>query len=66
MKLHPEARTTQKLRSEIKASPLTQTALAKQCNVSRLTIRKWQNREEMTDKCWWWNCARPCCCHWMT
>jgi len=50
MKLHSEARTTPKLRSEIKASSLTQTALAKQYNVSRLTIRKWQNREEMTDK----------------
>jgi transposase InsO family protein len=50
MKLHSEARTTPKLRCEIKASSLTQTALAKQYNVSRLTIRKWQNREEMTDK----------------
>jgi transposase InsO family protein len=50
MKLHPEARTTPKLRSEIKASSLTQKALAQQYNVSRLTIRKWQNREEMTDK----------------
>jgi len=44
MKLHPEARTTPKLRSEIKASPLTQKALAKQYNVSRLTICKWQKR----------------------
>ena len=50
MKLHPEARTTPKLRAEIKASSLPQQALAEQYNVSRLTIRKWQNREEMTDK----------------
>ena len=49
MKLHPEARTTPKLRAEIKASSLPQQALAEQCNVSRLTIRKWQNRKEMTD-----------------
>ena len=49
MKLHPEARTTPKLRAEIKASSLPQQALAEQYNVSRLTIRKWQNREEMTD-----------------
>ena len=40
MTLPPEARTTPKLRREIKASSLTQTALAKQYNVSRLTIRK--------------------------
>ncbi|HRJ53430.1 MAG TPA: hypothetical protein PLE99_11740 [Candidatus Thiothrix moscowensis] len=40
MKLHPEALTTPKLRAEIKASSLTQKALAEQYNVSRLTVRK--------------------------
>ena len=50
MKLHPKARTTPKLRAEIKASRLPQQVLAEQYNVSRLTIRKWQNREEITDK----------------
>ena len=51
MVIHPEARTTPQIRAEIKASThLTQTALADKYNVSIQTIRKWQTREEMTDK----------------
>jgi len=51
MVIHPEARTTPQIRAEIKASTQqSQVALAKKYNVSRQTISKWQNREEMTDK----------------
>lgn len=53
MKLHPEARTTPKLREEIKAlreNGVKQKDVAQLYNVSRLTIRKWQNREDMHDK----------------
>lgn len=51
MVIHPEARTTPQIRAEIKASTqLTQTALSDKYNVSIQTIRKWQTREEMTDK----------------
>ena len=53
MKLHPEARTTPKLREEIKewrAKGIKQKDVAAQYNISRLTVRKWEGREEMTDK----------------
>ena len=51
MVIHPEARTTPQIRSEIKASAdYSQKYLAEKYNVSRQTINKWQNREEMTDK----------------
>jgi transposase InsO family protein len=51
MVIHPEARTTPQIRAEIKASiGCTQQELAKKYNVNRQTIRKWQNREKMTDK----------------
>jgi transposase InsO family protein len=51
MVIHPEARTTPQIRAEIKASTgLTQTALAEKYNISVQTVRKWQQREETTDK----------------
>lgn len=51
MKLHPEARTTPKLRAEIQASDgVTQVDLAKQYNVTPQTIRKWQKREDVHDR----------------
>lgn len=50
MKLHPEARTTPKLRSEIQsASGQPQKALAQQYNVTPQTVRKWQRREGVHD-----------------
>ncbi|WP_293702483.1 hypothetical protein [Thiolapillus sp.] len=49
--IHPQARTTPKLRAEIKAQrDRKQVDLAKQYNVTPQTIRKWQNRDEFTDK----------------
>ncbi|WP_419601935.1 hypothetical protein [Thiolapillus sp.] len=51
MVIHPQARTTPKLRAEIKAQrDRKQVDLAKQYNVTPQTIRKWQNRDEFTDK----------------
>jgi transposase-like protein/transposase len=47
--LHPEARTTPKVRAEIKVSKLSQLQLAKKYGVSRPTICKWQNREQPHD-----------------
>jgi len=50
MKLHPEARTTPKLRAEIQASQgMTQAALADKYNVTTQTVRKWQNRKDVHD-----------------
>ncbi|MEZ5454453.1 MAG: hypothetical protein R3E93_16760 [Thiothrix sp.] len=50
MKLHPEARTTPKLRAEIQASEgMTQAALADKYNVTTQTIRKWQKRQDVHD-----------------
>jgi transposase InsO family protein len=48
--LHSQARTTHLVRDEIRTSSLSQRDLAKQYNVSRLTIRKWQNRTSSEDK----------------
>jgi transposase InsO family protein/transposase-like protein len=51
MNLHPEARTTPKLRAEIQStSGQTQKALAEQYNVTPQTIRKWQRRENVNDR----------------
>lgn len=47
--LHPEARTTPKIRAEIKASSLSQAHLAKKHGVTRKTIRKWQSSEHVQD-----------------
>ncbi len=51
MVIHPEARTTPQILSEIKVSAgYSQKYLAEKYNVSRQTISKWQKREKMTDK----------------
>lgn len=52
MVIHPQARTTVALRKEIKAlkGKKSQRELAEQYNVTRLTIRKWQNRDELEDR----------------
>ncbi len=47
--LHSQARTTHLIREEIRNSPLPQSELAKLYNLSRLTIRKWQNRDSAED-----------------
>ena len=52
MVIHPQARTTVELRKEIKAlkGQKSQRELAEQYNVTRPTIRKWQNRDELEDR----------------
>jgi transposase InsO family protein len=51
MVIHPQARTTPQLREEIKAQrDRKQVELARQYNVTTQTIRKWQQRDEFTDK----------------
>lgn len=47
--LHSQARTTHLIREEIRTSKLSQAALARLYNVSRQTIRKWQERESPVD-----------------
>ena len=47
--LHSQARTTHLIRQEIRASTLSQAALARLYNVSRITIGKWQGRESPVD-----------------
>ena len=47
--LHSQARTTHLIRAEIRSSTLTQAALAQRYNVTRQTIRKWQDRESPVD-----------------
>ena len=47
--LHSRARTTHLIREEIKNSTLSQAELARLYNVSRQTIRKWQDRDSVGD-----------------
>jgi len=48
--LHSQARTTHLIREEIRNSTLSQAELARLYNVTRQTIRKWQNRDTPEDK----------------
>ena len=48
--LHSQARTTHLIREEIRNSTLPQAELARLYNVTRHTIRKWQNRDTSEDK----------------
>lgn len=48
--LHSQARTTHLIREEIRNSTLPQAELARLYNVTRQTIRKWQNRDTPEDK----------------
>ena len=47
--LHSQARTTHLIREEIKKSTLSQAELARLHNVTRQTIRKWQDRDSPDD-----------------
>jgi transposase InsO family protein len=47
--LHSQARTTHLIREEIRTSTLPQAELARLYNVSRQTIRKWQDRDSPAD-----------------
>ncbi len=48
--LHSQARTTHLIREEIRNSTLPQAELARLYNVTRQTIRKWQDRDTPEDK----------------
>jgi transposase InsO family protein len=48
--LHSQARTTHLIREEIRTSTLSQAELARIYNVTRQTIRKWQDRDTIEDK----------------
>ena len=48
--IHTNARTPPITRKEIHLSSQPQRLLAKQCGVSRLTIRTWQGREDVVDR----------------
>jgi DNA-binding transcriptional regulator YiaG len=48
--LHSQARTTHLIREEIRNSTLPQAELARLYNVTRQTIRKWQDRATPEDR----------------
>ena len=48
--IHPQARTTPKVREEIKNSSLTPAQLAKKYNITIPTSKKWKQRESVEDR----------------
>jgi hypothetical protein len=48
--IHPQARTTPKVREEIKASSLSAAQLAKKYNITIPTAQKWQSRDSVEDR----------------
>lgn len=48
--IHPQARTTPKVRQEIMDSGLSERAVAKAYNISRGTARKWMGRDDPQDR----------------
>ncbi len=52
MTIHPQARTTPRVRAEIQAAPptVTHVALARQLGINVLTVRKWRKRTETADR----------------
>ena len=49
-RIHPQARTTPKIRQEIKDSGLSDRQAAKVFNVSRATAKKWLKRDDVQDR----------------
>ena len=49
-RIHPQARTTPKIRQEIKDSGLSDRAAAKVFNITRATAVKWLGREDTQDR----------------
>jgi transposase-like protein len=47
--IHPQARTTPKIRAEIQASTLGVAQLAKKYNITIPTVQKWKSRDNITD-----------------
>jgi transposase len=50
IRIHPQARTTPKIRQEIKDSGLSDREVAKVFNVSRETAAKWLKRDDVQDR----------------
>lgn len=48
--IHPQARTTPRVRAEIQASSESTAELARRYNVSELTVAKWKGRESVLDR----------------
>jgi transposase InsO family protein len=48
--IHSNARTTPKIRAEIKASNLSHAALARCYNIHKDTVRKWKKRDDFKDR----------------
>ena len=48
--IHPQARTTPKVREEIKNSSLSPAQLAKKHNITIPTAQKWQQRDSVEDR----------------
>jgi hypothetical protein len=49
-RIHPQARTTPKIRQEIKASGLSSREAAQVFNVTRATAKKWLGRDDVQDR----------------
>jgi transposase len=49
-RIHPQARTTPKIRQEIKDSGLSEREAAKVFNISRATAAKWLKRDDVQDR----------------
>ena len=49
-RIHPQARTTPKIRREIKDSGLTDRQAAKVFNITRATAAKWLKRDDVQDR----------------
>jgi transposase len=48
-RIHPQARTTSKIRQEIKDSGLSDRQAAKVFNITRATAKKWLKRDDVQD-----------------
>jgi len=49
-RIHPQARTTPKIRQEIKDSRLLSREAAKVFNITRVTAQKWLGRDDVRDR----------------
>src|SRR5476649_763292 len=49
-RIHPQARTTPKIRQEIKDSGLSDREAAKVFNITRATAAKWLKRDDVQDR----------------
>ena len=49
-RIHPQARTTPKIRQEINDSGLSDRQAAKVFNITRATAKKWLKRDDVQDR----------------